>query len=785
MTGKQIITVVGIDEYPSPNRLHNAVRDATGVARFFDDSLDYKTPIPPLLNGQATFDNINRLLDEQLPSLLSENDSLVLFFAGHGIVDDHHGYLLPVDGDPDQLARCIELTSFLERVDALPAKHILVILDACYAGAAFNVSLQFRFEQPDVKRDVVRKFNQDRYLTKLASRRSRKLIAAALSNERASDGGTIPGHSIFTSHLLSALEHGGEYSINNRYRTGSQLGQLLVDRVGTAGGSKQIPEFGRFGSDRGGELAFPIATNAQTARHFYAEFQKLAAENPTIGSALEAIQAAPYENRKAFLDTIKQLLQDSPDFDMQLREILPNQRIEVTLDGLAEEVTYNVQRALLWRGVAQVLTLVGSLALIALIIFGVVWWQSQPAKMTGDFNVAIAQFNYESFDDGFDAATKLTRDLNSAIDKALTDAGLGEADVTYNKMPLVVNNTEAEALAEQVNANLVIYGFVSKITDDIIDFTPHFYVSQQHLPDIQEVTGSTPLGGQHVLDLPVTFTEEELSNNHPSNLELQQRTVVLTELVKGLVYLEVGNNEKSREAFQNSLDAADLYPETFEGKELLYLMAAHTASIAEEPNYKVAEEHLQQAFDLNDNYGRGYIAQGNLHYYQNNYFAAIDAYETAAGLTDQPPRAFVNEKAAFNIGNVNLQTLQDVRRGGATIEEQWIYGTASLQAYEAVLAAYERANQAEGERLLSMVAQTHYYMAVVYHELCEVGDAAVSLDLAVQSLDELAAVQRRELPLLRRMWDRGVEPPPLANTIEQRRHDLNDERTTARCGDVR
>jgi hypothetical protein len=48
------------------------------------DKLGFTAPIAPLIEGAATHDAIEALVEEQLRELQKEDDSLVLFFAGHG-----------------------------------------------------------------------------------------------------------------------------------------------------------------------------------------------------------------------------------------------------------------------------------------------------------------------------------------------------------------------------------------------------------------------------------------------------------------------------------------------------------------------------------------------------------------------------------------------------------------------------------------------------------------------------------------------------------------------------
>ncbi len=56
-----------------------------------------------LKGSQATLANIRRELEEWLPSVAQPADRVVVYFAGHGFVQNGKGYLAPWDVDPEQL----------------------------------------------------------------------------------------------------------------------------------------------------------------------------------------------------------------------------------------------------------------------------------------------------------------------------------------------------------------------------------------------------------------------------------------------------------------------------------------------------------------------------------------------------------------------------------------------------------------------------------------------------------------------------------------------------------
>ena len=56
-----------------------------------------------LKGSQATLANIRHELEDWLPSVAQPADRVVVYFAGHGFVQNGKGYLAPWDVDPERL----------------------------------------------------------------------------------------------------------------------------------------------------------------------------------------------------------------------------------------------------------------------------------------------------------------------------------------------------------------------------------------------------------------------------------------------------------------------------------------------------------------------------------------------------------------------------------------------------------------------------------------------------------------------------------------------------------
>lgn len=187
--GRKRIAVIGIDRYRSWPALNNAVHDAKGALRLFEH-LGFEPVGEPLLDDVATGAAIQALVTDELIAL-GPDDSLVLFFAGHGGTRRQWlggeqlktGYLIPADAAyGEKVATWIDLDDWLRKVARLPPRHILVILDACFAGIALTPVVKWRDSGTF----------QEASLASLQVRRSRRIITSALDDQVALDSGPVP-----------------------------------------------------------------------------------------------------------------------------------------------------------------------------------------------------------------------------------------------------------------------------------------------------------------------------------------------------------------------------------------------------------------------------------------------------------------------------------------------------------------------------------------------------------------------------------------------------------------
>ena len=71
---------------------------------------------------------------------LAENDSVLVFFAGHGVTKPNgEGYLAGCDADARQIEKsCLAVSQLRDALGLLRCRDIAVVLDCCYSGRLFS-----------------------------------------------------------------------------------------------------------------------------------------------------------------------------------------------------------------------------------------------------------------------------------------------------------------------------------------------------------------------------------------------------------------------------------------------------------------------------------------------------------------------------------------------------------------------------------------------------------------------------------------------------------------------
>lgn len=127
--------IIGIDDYRHWPALRSAVADAKAVAEVLERRYGFGD-VKLLLDGNATRKDILRALDDYVS--LGADDSLLIYFAGHGWMDSRsgNGYWIPVDArEKDKFDYIANNRIVGDYFKKYKVRHLLVVADSCFSGS--------------------------------------------------------------------------------------------------------------------------------------------------------------------------------------------------------------------------------------------------------------------------------------------------------------------------------------------------------------------------------------------------------------------------------------------------------------------------------------------------------------------------------------------------------------------------------------------------------------------------------------------------------------------------
>jgi len=235
--------VIGNNAYKLLRPLKTAVADAREVARMLEQ--DYGFRVRLLVNA-TRYDMLAAL--NELREKLTDKDNLLIYYAGHGELDDRNqrGHWLPIDAEPNSTANWISNVAITDVLNSMTVQQLLVVADSCYAGTMTRSSLG-RLEGGLSETERIR------MLSLMAHQRSRMVLTSGgVEPVLDSAGG---GHSAFAQAFLGVLQAnvgvlpGQELFGHLRLRVAS-----VADRVQM----RQVPEYApiKFAGHESGDFVF-------------------------------------------------------------------------------------------------------------------------------------------------------------------------------------------------------------------------------------------------------------------------------------------------------------------------------------------------------------------------------------------------------------------------------------------------------------------------------------------------------------------------------------------------
>jgi hypothetical protein len=224
--------IIGIDKYADPNipDLDNPVKDAEKLSRTLIGNFTFDQENVKVLKNPKRGEIINEL--DQLRRKVTQDDNLLIFYAGHGYWDQDGGigYWLPSDATRESTADWFPNSTLVDYIQAIHSKHTLLITDACFAGSIFKA------RSVSMEKEIV-------YETIYDSPSRKAMTSGALTE--------VPDESAFVKYLIERLDENREPYLSSQELFSSFLSAVISN-------SRVLPQYGEIQNvgNEGGDFIF-------------------------------------------------------------------------------------------------------------------------------------------------------------------------------------------------------------------------------------------------------------------------------------------------------------------------------------------------------------------------------------------------------------------------------------------------------------------------------------------------------------------------------------------------
>lgn len=240
--------VIGNNAYRQMPPLRTAVTDAGEVAKILRERYRFNVT---LLTNATRYEILSAL--NTLREKLTSKDNLLIYYAGHGILDakNQRGNWLPIDAEPNSTANWIANSDITGILNAMQVKQLLLVADSCYSGTLTRSAagqLEAGLTEEELW-DVIQR---------MAQQRSRMVMTSGGVEPVLDSAGGL--HSAFAEVFLQVL----------RENSGALLGrevfrrlQLRVAAMAERLSVPQVPEYApiQFSGHEAGDFVFVRAEN--------------------------------------------------------------------------------------------------------------------------------------------------------------------------------------------------------------------------------------------------------------------------------------------------------------------------------------------------------------------------------------------------------------------------------------------------------------------------------------------------------------------------------------------
>lgn len=227
--------IIGINDYEDPKipDLDNPIKDAENLYNVLTTKYTFEKGNISFLKN-PTLEQVYTTL-EGLGKMLTINDNLLIFYAGHGNWDAKSsiGYWLPSDASKNSTVKWFRNSLLRDFISSIQARHTMLIADACFSGAIFKTR-GIEMETEGITQGI----------EKLYQLQSRKAMTSGILEE-------VPDESMFLKYLVKRLDENQEKFLSS---------ELLFStlKMAVMNNSLNVPTFGTIQNvgDEGGDFIF-------------------------------------------------------------------------------------------------------------------------------------------------------------------------------------------------------------------------------------------------------------------------------------------------------------------------------------------------------------------------------------------------------------------------------------------------------------------------------------------------------------------------------------------------
>ncbi len=210
VTSEVWAAIIGINNYKNQGipDLKYAVADSRAMYEYLQNHMNISPDhIFALYDESASKTEIEKILGDILPRKARPQDTVIIYYSGHGAPDHDPSspdgdnvskYLLASDTDPKSMwATAVPMERIRSIFSRIPSERVVFLADTCYSGASGGKTLAMS----------TRASLNDNFLDRLAAGRGRIIITASGACELAREDENLGGgHGVFTYYLLEGLK---------------------------------------------------------------------------------------------------------------------------------------------------------------------------------------------------------------------------------------------------------------------------------------------------------------------------------------------------------------------------------------------------------------------------------------------------------------------------------------------------------------------------------------------------------------------------------------------------